>query len=149
VEKIRVVTHNIFTNTDQSGDLEESDQYASVGRVSVRGSPRRGEVDSPKRGQFNKLFKEGINQQATRKRQSQQGSPQYGLDQDVFRITFNKGNVRITARDIKECSKPLAAFVDEGIAQMVDDTCVDAEHSIFPDSERMSSRNLRPIKLKN
>lgn len=135
VDKIKVVTHNMFSNTDQSGDQEDPDPIA-VGRVSVAGKPQPGvEPDSPKRGQFNKLFAGGSNQQTTRKRPGQ-GSPQYGLDQGVFRITFNKGNVRITARDIKECSKPLEDFVDEDISKLVDGTCVDADHSTHPDSER-------------
>lgn len=137
-DKVKPPTHNMYSNTEEVNELDP-EPVDKVGRVTVSVKPDAhiAKDHSPRRGAFNKHFKgqEGVGvQQPTRIReQSGTGSPNRGLDQGVFRITFNQGNVRITKRDLRECSKPLEDFLDDNIDKLVEETCIDNnEDGILP-----------------
>lgn len=67
----------------------------------------------------------------------------------MFKILFNTDNNKINNNVIKECSKPITDFVDQDITKMVDLTCIETEDKMIYNSERLNSRNIRPIKVKN
>jgi len=137
-DKVKPPTHNMYSNTEEVNELDP-EPVDKVGRVTVAVKPDAhiAKDHSPRRGAFNKHFKgqEGVgvqhqHQQPTRIRDQAgtvtgTGSPNAnrGLDQGVFRITFNQGNVRITKRDLRECSKPLEDFLDDNIDKLVEETC--------------------------
>jgi len=120
--KPNVLTHNMFTNTEQSGaEGDETNPFAAVGHNPNPGSDNS---LSPKRGRFNKLFNYKNEANANKIQPQRSGSPkQAGEEPGVFRISFNKGNLKITPKDLTECTKPLEDFVDENIERIVDENC--------------------------